>query len=148
MPADPKKKKPKKLTSLKDDAWALFSKIIRLRGSDENGFNTCVTCGVRKHWKKLQAGHFIDGRRGAVLFDPNGVWPQCFKCNFKSHGCLAGNKVKYTLWMQAKFGEDFVKEMVAKSHEQVIYTREDYAHMIRMFQDTLERMEEKQNARP
>ena len=120
----------KNLKSLKNKAWKLFSQIVRQRGADKKGFNVCITCGVKKHWKKLQAGHFLDGRSNAVLFDMNGVWPQCFRCNFKSWGCLAGNKVVYTLWMIDKFGIEFVKRSIEISKTKIVYSHEDYRDLI------------------
>lgn len=84
----------------------------------------------------MQASHFLDGRHGAVLFNPNGVWPGCVRCNIFLHG----NKIKYTLFMQEKFGLAYVEEMIARSHDQVIYSRSDYEQMIKMFTDTLEKL--------
>lgn len=99
-------KKPRKLgksdkTKQKDKAWSAMSKYIRLKNSDEYGNCICVTCGKTKHWKEIHAGHFVDGRNNTVLFDERLVFPQCFHCNSKRPGCLAGNKVKYFLYMKS-----------------------------------------------
>ena len=83
----------------KAKAWMWFSRYIRKKSADESGLTTCVTCGKPDHWKNLQAGHFIDGRNNSVLFDERLVHVQCFHCNSKRPGCLAGNKVIYTLYM-------------------------------------------------
>jgi len=94
-----KKQKESTHKKLKKKAWKYFSLYIRLKGADKDGNCQCVTCGVTKHFKELHAGHFIDGRGNAVLFDERLVQVQCFRCNSKLPGCLAGNKVKYTLFM-------------------------------------------------
>lgn len=94
------KKSP--LRKAKDKAWSVFSKYIRFKYADKDGYCQCVTCGVIKHWKEIHAGHFIDGRNNSVLFDERLVHPQCFHCNSKRPGCLNGNKVAYTLFMLKK----------------------------------------------
>lgn len=88
---------------LKKKACAEFSRYIRLKYADNNGNNHCVTCGVVKHYKEMQAGHFVDGRNSTVLFDEMLVHPQCFHCNSKHMGCLSGNKLKYTAFMMDKY---------------------------------------------
>lgn len=93
-----------KLSKFKKKAWDVFSKYIRIKYSDNNGYCKCVTCGVTKHWKEIHAGHFIDGRNNTILFDERFVYPQCFHCNSKLPGCLAGNKVKFTYFMITEKG--------------------------------------------
>lgn len=110
-PNQPKKPSHKKL---KKDAWAWFSKYIRLRdclkttGTKEWGF--CITCSRRFHFKELQAGHFVDGRGNGVLFQEDGVHAQCMQCNyFKS-----GNKDVYTPKMVEMYGLARVEELQAE----------------------------------
>lgn len=79
-------KKVRSLKALKKDLWDLFSKDIRRLYADKNGFCECYTCGVRKYWKELQAGHGIAGRGNAILFDKRIVRPQCYSCNIGKHG--------------------------------------------------------------
>ena len=92
-----KLKSPLKLA--KEKAWKYFSLYIRLKNADSDGNVKCVTCNVRKSYKEMHAGHFIDGRNNSVLYDEKLVHPQCFHCNSKMPGCLGGNKVAYTLFM-------------------------------------------------
>ena len=114
--------------TLKKKAWAAFSLWIRNRGS-RDGMNTCVTCGVVEPIAELQAGHFIPGRHLAVLFDPLGVYPQCVGCNVFKHG----NSIPYTLWMQKKYGPDFVEKMLRESHRIVKLSRDDYEKLIALY---------------
>lgn len=104
-----KKKKQKTTGKLKKQAWDLLSKCIRLEAADSYGIAECVSCGDRYHYKNLQAGHFIDGRHGAVLFDERGIHPQCARCNI----FLKGNKVPYTLFMLDKYGKEVVDELLS-----------------------------------
>lgn len=90
-----------KKVNYKKKCWELFSQKIRQRGADEYGNNTCVTCGKVKHWKELQAGHFIDSRNNTVLLDERLVFPQCYACNVGLHG----NKIQYWKYMRKKYTE-------------------------------------------
>lgn len=99
-------KKRSKYKILKDKVWNRFSKYIRLKFADENGYCTCVTCGVKKPWEEMQAGHFIPGRTNSVLFVEEIIHPQCPSCNiFKG-----GNYVEYTIYMIDMYGRDKVDE--------------------------------------
>jgi len=102
-----KAKYPHTLTWYKKKTWDAFSVSIRQRGMDDYGFNRCITCGVRKHWKELQAGHFIPGRHNAILFEERGVHPQCYHCNVG----LKGNPRKYDAFMRKTYGAKVIKEL-------------------------------------
>lgn len=112
-PTGKKAKRVKKLTGgqLKKRAWKEFSIFIRTEGADSEGFNCCVTCGVRKHWKELQAGHFIRGRLNANLFAEQGCWPQCYSCNVGAQG----NVVFYYKWMLSRFGQGVIDDLIAQN---------------------------------
>ena len=70
--------KKKKLSTVKKRVWTLISRYIRLKNADHNGYVSCVTCGSTKHYKELQAGHFIPQAQGnAVKFDLRNIAPQC-----------------------------------------------------------------------
>ena len=107
-------KKPKKLTYSKSKkaAWDAFSKYIRLRdctdGVGDQAFGSCFTCGRRYEFKKLQAGHFLNGRHNSILFDERGTHAQCKYCNI----ILKGNQVKYTLKMQEIYGQKVIDELI------------------------------------
>ena len=121
-------------SKLKIKAWRLFSTYIRRKNADRNGNVTCVTCGVQKPWKEMQAGHFIDSRNNSVLFNEDLVHPQCPACNmFKK-----GNKVKYTLFMLKKgWTEKEIEEMTTLKFATKKITEEDYQEMIEELQDKL-----------
>ena len=87
---------------LKKKAWVLFSKYIRRKYADFEGYASCVTCGTRKKLEELHAGHFVQGRGNAVLFDERGVFPQCYVCNVRKHGSL----LEYLDFMNRHYGEE------------------------------------------
>lgn len=71
------------------DRW--FSKFIRLRDSDANGFCRCVTCPKILPWKEMDAGHFISREKIVTRYDEKNVHAQCPWCNrFK-----AGNQFEH-----------------------------------------------------
>lgn len=106
----PKKKKVK-VSSLKKKAWTEFSIFIRTQGASTAGMNRCVTCGVEKHWKELQAGHFIAGRLNSNLFDERGCHPQCSLCNVVK----AGNGPRYYQYMLKIYGQDVIDELLQQN---------------------------------
>ena len=125
---------PSVKSKLKTKAWNLFSKYIRLRDADKEGYCTCCTCGKKMHYKEAQAGHFIDSRNNTVLFDENLVHAQCVGCNmFKK-----GNKVNYTLFMMRKgYTAEDITEMVNKKFKTKKITEEDYHELIEELKDKL-----------
>lgn len=101
----------------KTTAWKWFSKYIRLRDCMKTtGTQThclCITCGSRQPFEKIHAGHFIDGRGNAVLFDESLVYGQCNKCNTYLHG----NHGKYMLKMIDTYGREWVDEKLKLRHQ-------------------------------
>lgn len=101
--------KPKKvsLSKLKKETWDMFSKWVRLSMASPDGNVECVTCGRIKNYKEMQAGHFIPGRHGTVLFDERNVHPQCYTCNV----VLGGNGPKYYKYMLKRYGQKVIDEL-------------------------------------
>jgi len=111
----------------KEKAWGWFSKYIRTReclqstGSTEYGL--CFTCGKRTNYEEMDAGHFIAGRKNAVLFDPAYVRGQCRECN-RSKG---GNVKIFREKLVILHGEESVQDAQNKRHNVVKYSESDYA---------------------
>ncbi|KKT68112.1 MAG: hypothetical protein UW63_C0087G0007 [Candidatus Uhrbacteria bacterium GW2011_GWF2_44_350] len=129
MPKKPTKKKTITKSKVKKEAWGAFSKYIRLRdglismGSKETG--KCFTCGRVTPLFTLyggQAGHFIDGRGNAVLFEEELVHLQCRQCNLFKHG----NKEAYETKMVELYGSKKVEALKQLRHTTKEYTKEDY----------------------
>lgn len=126
------KKKPRSkdrarsLTSWKDEAWNVFSKYIRLKYADSKGFVQCVTCGIVKFWKEMQAGHFVPGRGNGILFDERCVHPQCYRCNCILHG----NLIEYFPFMVRTYGQEVIDELKRNAKVAVKRTAEWYQQFI------------------
>ena len=131
------KKRPPTLSQLKAKAWALLSQIVRLQAADEYGWVKCVSCGELKFWRDLQAGHWVDGRNNAVLFERDGVHPQCSKCNVT----LNGNKVEYTKYMESKYSAERLEELRLLRHKNLSWTRDELEDRIDAYKHELKRLE-------
>lgn len=136
IPRGAAKRKKKKLSvgNLKKKVWTQFSIFIRTRGADLDGWNTCVTCGARKFWKDLQAGHFIAGRLNNNLFDEDGCHPQCSTCNV----LRSGNTVRYYRWMVENYGEQTITALLYRNNQ----TRKWQAGELQELLDHYSRMNE------
>ena len=113
---------------LKKAVWLVFSRYIRLRdclattGTTTHG--KCFTCPAILPIQKLQAGHFIAGRRNANLFSKKGCHAQCRRCNY-----LDGNPLEYRRQIIKMYGEgyDEILENEAKQVKQ--FTIEELEQM-------------------
>jgi hypothetical protein len=127
----------------KDKAWDQFSIYIRtrdcLRFSGNPFDGKCVTCWRDYPFKKLQAGHFIQGRGNAVLFDERLVYTQCVGCNGNPPFGKGGNYVEYFLFMEREWGREKIDEFVALKHQTKIYKIHDFIELREQFkQKTLD----------
>jgi len=136
-PLKKRKKSPK--AKLKKKTWDMFSKYIRMKYANENGYVKCITCGVIKHWREMQAGHYIDGRSNAVLFEEDLVHCQCFSCNCMLHG----NKSEYASFMYKTYGEKRVDELRRLSKFSVKFSIADLELLLEKFSKKVEELEKK-----
>ena len=89
----------------------VFSKFIRLRDTNEQGWGQCISCGKIVFWGKAHAGHFINRRHMSLRYSEMNVNLQCVACNTFNEGNAAG----YALGLTKKHGEDVIKQlMIAK----------------------------------
>ena len=100
------------ITKAKKEAWKWFSKYIRKRDS-LNGHFVCCSCGRMYEEEKAQAGHFIPGRKNAVLYSEEGTHAQCYNCNMN----LQGNWPGYYQFMKEKYGQKVIDRLLEDSKE-------------------------------
>ena len=114
MPA----RKPKTVQKRRKEALELLQKLVRLKAADDNGYCSCVSCGVVRQWDgAMQGGHFVakgnGGKNMWALVEEN-VHPQCAGCN--GFGMRFGNaETAYTLYMIDMYGREKVDEMMEKN---------------------------------
>lgn len=111
--------------------WPEFSRYIRLREADWRGYATCVTCGVVKLWKEMQAGHFVPGRMNSILFDERGCHTQCYQCNIG----LKGNPRKYDAFMKQRYGQEVIDELDALALQSRSFDHQELVDMYNSYKD-------------
>ena len=124
--------KKKTLQALRKEALTTLQLMKRLEMADDNGYCTCVSCGVVRQWNDgMHGGHFVPKGKGGTnawaLVEEN-VWPQCAGCNgFQmAYGKAAQ---QYTTWMIDWKGREAVDEMLT-TNPVVKYTRADLEEKI------------------
>jgi hypothetical protein len=117
-----------KRSTLVKNLDAVFSQYIRIKDSI-NEIATCVTCGKKDHYKKLQCGHFQSRRHYSTRWDEDNVGVQCYGCNISNQG---------QQFLFAKYlGLDKAEEMVLKSKQVVKFTDNDLQDMIQHYKNKL-----------
>jgi len=100
-------KKPTRTDILKGMLWTVFSQYIRQR--DEG---ICISCGERKTYSELQAGHFAPagGNDLELCFSEFNVNGECAQCNadFKGNGW---HLILMRVNMITKYGIDVLLEI-------------------------------------
>lgn len=116
----------KTLAKVVEDCAVVLQKVVRMKAAiaeNLDGYVTCVSCGVKKHWKELDAGHYFSrGDKSVKLMEEN-IHPQCKGCNIRmSHG---DTKVvsAYRRYMVDMYGEDFLNYMEALAHKPAKFDR-------------------------
>jgi hypothetical protein len=128
-----KRKKKSQRTNYKDKLWKIFSRYVRLR---DNGI--CFTCGVRKHYRQLQAGHFI---HNVLDFDEKNIHAQCVYCNkFKR-----GMGQEYAIRIVQKYGPECLLDLKARATRALAGERmsdEEYADKYEYYKAKVKELEE------
>jgi len=110
--------------TLRKKAWDTFSLWVRKRDK-----GVCFTCGVRKHWKKMHAGHFI--HRDCLDFNEKAINCQCVRCNMHLHGNLA----IYAYNLAQKYGPAVIDELVLLSKKSRKFTRQELEDIIEKYKE-------------
>jgi len=122
----PRKPKRKNLIKKLD---AVFSKYIRLRDADTEGYCRCSTCGEVHHWTKIQAGHFISRKHYATRWNEDNVHAQCVACNVFRYG----EQYKFSLYL----GDKLSKKLLEKSRLIAKFTDIEIKEMIDDYNDRI-----------
>ncbi len=91
---------------------ALFSTYIRMRNADINGYTNCYTCGVKKHYKELQCGHFAPRQYLTTRYDEINCQTQCYACNMLYNG----QPSRFAINLERDYGEGTVKHIDSLRH--------------------------------
>ena len=113
----------------------VFSQYIR-RKDAINEIATCVTCGKKDHWSKLQNGHWASRRHYSTRWDERNCNVQCSGCNV----FRAGEIYLYTKYLCLKYGDNFPEELYKLSQKIVKFTDNDLKDMIDYYKKELDKL--------
>lgn len=107
------KSKGRKQAMAKADKY--FSRFIRLKYADENGYCICITSGKRFFWKDIHCGHFQSRRYMATRYDALNCAPQsAYDNTYKS-----GEQYKFSKWIDATHGAGTADYLEEKARQEV-----------------------------
>lgn len=133
-----KKRKP----NLKKKLWDIFSKVIRMRDADEDGYVKCISCEKVDHYKNLDCGHYLPKSLGlSIYFEETNVAPQCTHCNRFRHG----NQPKYALALIEKYGPEILEELDKKQRNPRQIKSWEYEELIEKYKKELLNLESRQS---
>lgn len=116
------KRKPKTIAKLVDEAAEALQLLVRLKAADDNGYVSCVVCGITRHYLDgMQGGHFISRGKLATKLMVENVHPECRGCNMPGGGHEAG----WSLYMIETYGKDFVGRLHVISRGTKKYLRDE-----------------------
>jgi hypothetical protein len=105
----------------------VFSQYIR-RKDAINDIATCVTCGKKDNWKKLQCGHFMSRRHYSTRWDENNVGVQCYGCNITNQGMQYAFSKYLT-----QFDKNLPDNLLIKSKQVVKFADVDLIEMVNKY---------------
>ncbi len=103
--------KPTTLSKAVALADKYFSQYVRLYSADYSGMVKCVTCGAKKHWKNIDAGHFMSRIHKNTRWEEKNCSPQDSACNKWG----AGKQYEHGKYLDGYWGEGTADEMMAMS---------------------------------
>ena len=106
--------KKKTLAKLVDEVAVLLQKLVRLKAADSEGYLTCITCGVVKHWKNADGAHYISRTYTATKIEEENIHPSCKRCNLLDDVFV---RDAYTKHMIGMYGKEFVDDMKVRARK-------------------------------
>ena len=91
---------------------SIFSQFIRLRGSNEEGWGECFTCGRFRHWKEVDCGHFITRAKLATRWMEENCQFQCKQCNMNG-----GQQFVFGKRLDEEYGEGTADRILQESNK-------------------------------
>ena len=109
---------------------AEFSRYIRLKYADHNGFVKCYTCNCIKHFKdSMQCGHFMSRRHYSTRWLDTNARPQCYGCNVHSQG----KQYEFALNLNKEYGYKIAEELLQLSRETVKFSNPELLEKIEYY---------------
>ena len=108
----------------------IFSIYIRRRFSIED-VAECFTCGVQRHYKELQCGHFQSRRYYSTRWDKLNCQVQCPKCNIFNQG----EQYAFSKRLDERYGEGTSNELSLKAKSLIKLSTNEIEDMIKVYKD-------------
>lgn len=126
--------KKKTVSKAKKETDGVFSKYIRLKYADPDGFVSCITCGLRKRYKDgMQAGHYVTRTCNQLRYSEKNVYPQCIGCNLFKEGV----KDTYALFLIDNFTVKRLRWLAKEKQKTRQFTVSELEEMWREFKSKL-----------
>ncbi len=111
------------------DKW--FSKYVRLYAADYRGMCKCVTCGAKKHWLNIDAGHFVSRGAMATRYHEQNVNCQDSACN----NWGAGRQYEHGKYIDSRYGKGTADKLVALGHTTVKFSVLDLLEIAKKYRE-------------
>ncbi len=119
---------------MKEKLDIIFSKYIRLRDTNEDGYGTCCTCGKTFHYRDLGCGHFRKRRHLSVRWDEENAHIQCTPCNTED------DMAAYMIFMLNEYGVEVAQRIIDRSQARADYVKQDYEEMYQYFRGKVKKL--------
>ena len=120
---------PSKRQKLVSKLDTIFSQYIRLRNTNRNGYADCFTCGTNRHWREVDAGHFMSRGCFSTRWNEKNVQFQCKRCN----GFRSGEQFIYSKQLDAIYGQGTADELLRLSKQTQKFSQYELEDMIRYY---------------
>lgn len=116
----------------------VFSQYIRLRDSDKHGLATCCTCGAKRPWKEMDAGHFYNRNNLSVRWDETNVHVQCKRCN----RFMSGRTGEYAAFMRRTYPENDIQALEYAAGRTTRWTTFDLEQLVKHYKEETKNIKE------
>lgn len=107
------KKKSKTLSQLEKLLDKEFSYYVRRKDADKIGNVSCYTCGEKKNWREVDAGHFVKRQHRYTRWDERNVKPQCRRDNL----FMGGRQDDFAKSIIKEYGQEVFEELMQKKYQ-------------------------------
>lgn len=122
------------MPTIKATLWSKFSKAIRQRDANHEGYIDCPGCYRRKPWQETDCGHFIENTERKSDWGGNALWynplnfrAQCKQCN--THKSAVAKRV-WTADFIRDHGREKYDELVELKNTPKKWEREEVNQII------------------
>lgn len=123
--------KQKTIGKLKSDLWKHFSIYVRQSHANWQGYVSCFTCDKKKHWKEVDAGHYISRGYSGTFVDERNVKPQCKGCN----GPRRGMHDVFGVRLEKLYGHGVLQELQTKKNSFVKWDRQELQNLLSKYKE-------------